>query len=110
MLRVDGNDPVKGRCNAIHAEQLVVGGIIRLGLYDAFWGQFCEQCAVCGVLEYALKSTVPFLGDFTRSAVSKDANTKVCEVGGVRSVENRNHSVHHLGVILTEVTPPEKTI
>ena len=110
MLSVNCDHTINGRSHTINAEHLILCGIVGLGFDEALVSQFREQPPGGGILENTLKRTIPFFRYLTRQAFSQHTDTIGIKTGRIRTKENRNHSVCHLGSISIFVMPPVKLI
>ena len=108
MLCVYGNNSVYGCCDAVNAEGLVGGGVVRFYFYDALVSQFRIVSTACRILEDALVSSVSFFRDFAGNGIRKRTDAVSGKVRGIRFEKNRYHTVAHLGMISTPVILPSK--
>ena len=108
MLCIYGNNPVYGCCDAVNAEGLVGGGVVRFYLYNALIVQFRIVSTACRILEDALVSSVSFFRDFAGNGIRKRTDAVSGKIGGICFEKNRYHTVAHLGMISTPVILPSK--
>ena len=108
MLCIYGNNSVYRCCDAVNAESLVSGGVVRFYFYNALISQFRIVSTACRILEDALVSPVSLFRDFTGNGIRKRTDAVSGKIEGIRFEKNRYHTVAHLGMISTPVILPSK--
>ena len=104
MLSVYRHLAIQRPCDAVYLKRLRVFPVSRDGGYDAAIRNIAVVYPVDWILHFQLKRAVSFFRDLAGNCVRKAPKSLRLKFFFVFAVQNRSHSVTHLGTISILVT------
>ena len=108
MPGIDGHHALHRFCDAVNLKRLGFRHRIRLRCNNGILCNFGEVDTLYGVLDRQFKLTIQHLIYFIVDNAGQDADAVAVKQLFVFGIQNKAHTVHHLGMISTRSISPDQ--
>ena len=105
MVRIKCHDAVDGLGAGVDVKGLAAPGLVVGDKDDTPLFDVGIMAAVDGVCKLTLVYAVALLRDQAHATIRQAANAIACKVRFSGAIQNRDHTVYHLGYTLIDVIP-----